>query len=65
MYTSAILAHLQHAQTDNLEAAALEAADNLADQPALYAVRLDHNKGAFHFVYPPRQFEQILNRFHK
>lgn len=36
----------QHLHGHQLEALLLEALDNLADQTALHAVRLDHDEGA-------------------
>jgi len=43
---SQIVRHLEEAQTDHLQALALEAADDLTDEPALDAIGLDQDEGA-------------------
>ena len=40
--------HVEQAQAHDLESLALEAAEDLADEPALDTIRLDENEGAFH-----------------
>ena len=48
--TCQIVAHLQQLETHHLEPAALEAPENLPDQPPLDPIGFDHHKCAFHFV---------------